>query len=322
MKKKSSLLLGFIVVLSAFFVSCGKNDPTEFESPNDPTEFESPYCQISVQSDGNGTVSITNNIGTSINVLRGNTVEVVAVPNDGYEFVGWFVGDSETAESVAATYAFTANSNTVALVAKFRFPFAATGSVGGHEYVDLGLPSGLKWATCNVGATEIYGKGEHYAWGETEVKSDYTTWEYYRLCNGTDEYMTKYNGHDGNKILGLSDDAAYCKWGDSWRMPTQAEMQELCDNCTFESVKVEGVLGLKVKGPNGNCIFLPAASYKGSTGNVLLGWFCYWSSSVSTDGYIDACCLSFNIYGTGKIYNPEIQTKLRRLGYSIRPVVR
>lgn len=309
MKRSILSVLGVFLAL-AFLVSCENN-----ESP------ESPICEIVVESDGEGAVAIANNTGLAVTILKGNSLEVVATPDDGYEFIGWFVGDDATPVSTEAAYTFVV-SRSVVLVAKFRSPFAATGSVGGHEYVDLGLPSGLKWATCNVGATEIYGKGEHYAWGETEVKSNYTTWENYWLCNGTDDYMTKYNGHDGNKILGLSDDAAYCKWGDSWRMPTQAEMQELCDNCTFESVKVEGVLGIKVKGPNGNCIFLPAASYKGSTGNVLLGWFCYWSSSVSTDGYINACCLSFNIYGTGGIYNPEIKTVLRRLGYSIRPVVR
>lgn len=302
-------MLGVFLAL-AFLVSCENN-----ESP------ESPICEIVVESDGEGAVAIANNTGLAVTILKGNSLEVVATPDDGYEFIGWFVGDDATPVSTEAAYTFVV-SRSVVLVAKFRFPFAATGSVGGHEFVDLGLPSGLKWATCNVGATEIYGKGEHYAWGETEVKSDYTTWEYYKLCNGTDEYMTRYNGHDGNKILGLSDDAAYCKWGDSWRMPTQAEMQELCDNCTFESVKVEGVLGLKVKGPNGRCIFLPAASYKGSTGNVLLGWLCYWTSSVFTDSYSNAYCLYLNVYGTGKIYNPEIQTKLRRLGYSIRPVVR
>jgi hypothetical protein len=310
MKRSILSVLGVFLAL-AFLVSCENN-----ESP------ESPICEIVVESDGEGAVAIANNTGLAVTILKGNSLEVVATPDDGYEFIGWFVGDDATPVSTEAAYTFVV-SRSVVLVAKFRFPFAATGSVGGHEFVDLGLPSGLKWATCNVGATEIYGKGEHYAWGETEVKSNYTTWENYRLCDGTDEYMTRYNGHDGNKILGLSDDAAYCEWGDSWRMPTQAEMQELCENCTFESVKVEGVLGLKVKGPNGRCIFLPAASYRGSTGNVLLGWLCYWTSSVFTDSYPNAYCLYLNVYRTGQTYNPSATNKsLRRLGYSIRPVVR
>jgi hypothetical protein len=310
MKRSILSVLGVFLAL-AFLVSCENN-----ESP------ESPICEIVVASDGEGAVAIANNTGLAVTILKGNSLEVVATPDDGYEFIGWFVGDDATPVSTEAAYTFVV-SRSVVLVAKFRFPFAATGSVGGHEFVDLGLPSGLKWATCNVGATEIYGRGGHYAWGETEVKSNYTTWENYRLCDGTDEYMTRYNGHDGNKILGLSDDAAYCEWGDSWRMPTQAEMQELCENCTFESVKVEGVLGLKVKGPNGRCIFLPAASYRGSTGNVLLGWLCYWTSSVFTDSYPNAYCLYLNVYRTGQTYNPSATNKsLRRLGYSIRPVVR
>lgn len=310
MKRKSSLLLGFIVVLSAFFVSCGKNDPTEFESP---------YCQISVQSDGNGTVSITNNIGTSINVLRGNTVEIVAVPNEGYEFVGWFVGDSETAESVAATYAFTANSNTVALVAKFRFPFAATGSVGGHEFVDLGLPSGLKWATHNVGATEIYDKGNYYSWGESIEKPAYNQ-TYYQLTDDNGD-INKYYAGDGKTVLEPEDDVAAEKWGGSWRLPTKEELQELIDNCSFKSMKVNGVLGMRIKGPNNNCIFLPAASYRSSPySTILAGYMCYWSSSLSDASHLKAYCFDTYIGTVNKDFTMNVTSVSRYLGYSVRPV--
>ena len=308
MKRHFLPVLGILLVMVLFFVSCENNDAPE-----------SPICEIVVETDGNGTVAITNNTGTAVTILKGNTLEVVATPDEGYEFIGWYVGDDATPVSTDAAYTFVV-SRSVVLVAKFRYPFVASGSSGGHEYVELGLPSGLKWAMCNVGATEIHDKGEHYSWGETEVKSKYTTWETYRLCNGTDDYMTRYNGHDGKTTLEMADDVANCKWGGAWRMPTKGELQELCEYCTFEGVKVNGVLGLKVKGPNGRCIFLPAASYKGSTGNVLLGWLCYWSSSVFTDEYADAYCLDIFVGSVGRSYTPDTNTALRRLGYSIRPV--
>lgn len=307
MKRSILSVLGVFLAL-AFLVSCENN-----ESP------ESPICEIVVESDGEGAVAIANNTGLAVTILKGNSLEVVATPDDGYEFIGWFVGDDATPVSTEAAYTFVV-SRSVVLVAKFTYPFVSSGRVDGHEYVDLGLPSGLKWATCNVGATEIYDKGVHYAWGETEEKTNFTRWENYRLCNGTDDYMTRYNGHDDKKTLDMADDVAYCEWGASWRMPTKAEMQELCDNCTFESVKVNGMLGLKVKGPNGRCIFLPAASYKGSTGNVLLGWMCYWSSTVSPDAYAYACSLDMFIGSPGQSYAPNVKTAMRRLGYSIRPV--
>ena len=309
MKRYFSLLLGLVVAFSALLVSCDGNE----------NEMDSPICEIVVESDGNGKVAVTNHTGLSVTILKGNSLEVVATPDDGYEFLGWFVGDDANPVSKDATYTFVV-SRSVVLVAKFAYPFVSSGSVDGHEYVDLGLPSGLKWATCNVGATEINDKGVHYAWGETEEKTNFTRWENYRLCNGTDEYMTRYNGHDDKKILDLGDDVAHSKWGGDWRMPTKAEMQELCDNCTFESVKVNGMLGLKVKGPNGRCIFLPAASYKGSTGNVLLGWMCYWSSTVSPDDYAYACSLEMFIGSPGQSYAANVKTAMRRLGYSIRPV--
>lgn len=309
MKRHFLLLLGFVITFASF-VSCDDNDAPE-----------SSICEVVVKSGGNGSVAITNNTGMTVNILKGNSLEVVATPDEGYEFVGWFVGNDDKPVSTDPVYTFVVNKNIV-LVAKFSYPFVASGSKGGYEYVDLGLPSGLKWATCNVGAAEIYEKGVHYAWGETEEKSNFTTWETYRLCNGTDDYMTRYNGHDNKKTLDADDDVANCKWGDDWRMPTKEDLQELIDHCTLESVKVNGVLGLKVKGPNGKCIFLPAAGYKGSTGNVLLGWLCYWSSSVFADDYSNAYCLKVFIGSVGETYTPETGTTLRRLGYSVRPVTK
>lgn len=102
-------------------------------------------------------------------MLAGNTVKFIAIPNNGYEFVGWFIGDDAFPVSVDATYTFVVNKD-IALVAKFK----SNKEIAGHEYVDLGLPSGLKWATCNVDANVPEEFGCYYAWGEIEEKEDYS----------------------------------------------------------------------------------------------------------------------------------------------------
>ena len=101
------------------------------------------------------------------------------------------------------------------------------------EYVDLGLPNGLKWAACNLGATKLSESGGYYAWGETEPKNDYS-WETYKWATyewDLTRILTKYNGTDGKKILDPEDDAATVKLGSPWRMPT-TEMQMLIESCS------------------------------------------------------------------------------------------
>lgn len=98
----------------------------------------------------------------------------------------------------------------------------------GHEYVDLGLPSGTLWATCNIGATNPEDYGWLYAWGEIETKSSYT-WQTYKY--GTENNLTKYNKIDGKTELEDIDDVAVQKWGGNWRMPTALQMWELYTNC-------------------------------------------------------------------------------------------
>ena len=110
-----------------------------------------------------------------------------------------------------------------------------------HEWVDLGLPSGTLWATCNVGANAPEEFGDYFAWGETAPK-DYYDWDNYKWCNGNDSTLTKYcndstygyNGFVDNKVeLDPEDDAAYVNWGPSWRMPTLNQTQELWQDCTW-----------------------------------------------------------------------------------------
>ncbi len=190
----------------------------------------------------------------------------------------------------------------------------------GHEYVDLGLPSGTLWATCNIGATTPEGYGDYFAWGETEPKTSYDRDNYqWGIVDWEDEGnygMTKYNVTDGKTILDSIDDAASVNWGGSWRMPTFEEIKEILDSCTFTWTTQNNVNGCIITGKNGNCIFLPAAgsqykdtlSYNGTSGE-------YLSSSLFGGGPLAGWNLYFRSdfvgWGDGAI---------RYCGTTIRPV--
>ena len=125
-----------------------------------------------------------------------------------------------------------------------------------HKWVDLGLPSGTLWATCNIGANEPEGYGDYFAWGETEPKDTYE-WENYNGPN-----YSEFSDTDNKTELNLKDDAAYVNWGSQWRMPTDDQFHELFNSCSWRWTQLNGVKGLQVKGPNGNTLFLPAAGIR------------------------------------------------------------
>lgn len=188
--------------------------------------------------------------------------------------------------------------------------------------VDLGLPSGIKWASFNVGATSPEEYGGYYAWGETEEKTDYS-WETYKWCKGNYNTLTKYCTNrylgtiDWKTTLESGDDVATAKWGGAWRMPTKVEIDELCNNCTWTWTTHNGVDGYQVAGPNGNCIFLPAAGYRNGSEVYYRGADgYYWSSAYSGDyGNHYACnilCLDDGNCNVGYDY--------RYIGNTVRPV--
>ena len=170
------------------------------------------------------------------------------------------------------------------------------------EYVDLGLPSGLKWAKCNLGASKPSEPGDYYAWGETVPKKKYTwaTYKWMQAGQSDWKYITKYTIADGetgaiwydssgnfigdNKtVLDAADDAATQQLGSPWRMPTVDEITELLDKCTWTWTTQDGVNGCQVDGPNGNSIFLPATGFVNDTALINKGdEGYYWSSSLST----------------------------------------
>lgn len=194
-------------------------------------------------------------------------------------------------------------------------------------YVDLGLPSGLLWSKCNLGATSPEEYGGYYAWGETATKEVYD-WRTYRYCNGYYTQLTKYcnnssygyNGFTDNlTTLEAMDDAATAALGDSARMPTKEEWRELINNTTMEWTSMNGVNGRQFTAANGCSLFLPAAGERvdcelrdaGSKGY-------YWFSSLVADRPEQDCAEGFCIFsgGSGQYF---IGT-YRKNGLSVRPV--
>lgn len=189
-------------------------------------------------------------------------------------------------------------------------------TINGHQFVDLGLPSGLLWATCNVGASSPTDQGDYFAWGETETKEKYT-WTYYKYGWYSPEarkcVLRKYSTNDGYVLLTLADDAAHVHWGSPCHIPTREDFEELCSsaNCTWTWTGS----GYKITSKrNGNSIFLPKTCYKGETmwnSHQATG---YWSSSVDMNSESYAYDIDFN-QNMFREYSGE-----RCCGLSVRPV--
>ena len=213
-------------------------------------------------------------------------------------------------------------------------PNNVSGNYNGHDYVDLGLPSGTLWATCNVGADTPEGYGDYFAWGETEPKAVYY-WDTYKYCEGDLHSLTKYccdstygyNGFVDNLTeLQIEDDAAVAKWGDVWRMPTETQWKELMDNTVATWTLRNEVQGLLFSANNGNALFLPASGsgdYLGG-GNNGFGYIGhYWSSSHYVGDIIGS---DEDVYKTG-VWNLNFNSSgcsmrigCRAFGMSVRPV--
>ena len=176
--------------------------------------------------------------------------------------------------------------------------------------IDLGLPSGTKWACCNVGASKPEDYGGYFAWGETTEKSRYY-WDTYIHCDGSYETC-----HDiGKDIAGTQYDAATANWGSPWVMPSKEQMEELKNSCTSEWTTENGVNGRRFIGPNGASIFLPAAGDRWGDDLYDAGSYgLYWSSTLYESSTYNAWYLSFD---SGNVYTNDDG---RRRGQSVRPV--
>ncbi len=249
-------------------------------------------------------------------------------------FVALCVGVFAMAQT--SFYVYNSDGTTVefvvAKVDSISFVNPTTGTANGYDWVDLGLPSGTKWATCNIGANNPWDSGNYYAWGETTTKITYfwDTYKYGDDYNGLTKYCTDSSyGKDGFTddltTLEATDDAATANWGEEWRMPTSAEWEELFDNCTCtwtDDYDGTGVAGRIVTSKtNGNTIFLPAAGY--NNGGYLGYTSYYWSSSLSTDAPYgsDEPLYAYSAYFDSDFVS-GLRYDYRYYGFSVRPVLR
>lgn len=172
-----------------------------------------------------------------------------------------------------------------------------------HEYVDLGLPSGLKWATMNVGAYSPSEFGQYFGWGETEERYDYSS-------SNSRTYQRNFTSIGGNPQY----DVARYRWGGNWRLPTMAEFEELLSICTWVWTRLGDHNGFLVTGPNGNQIFLPAAGYRSGTSlKYPDSGGCYWSSTPDPNR-------SHLAYQLELFAKRTVTYTNRSLGQSVRPV--
>ena len=203
-------------------------------------------------------------------------------------------------------------------------PIDISGTENGYAYVDLALPSGILWATCNIGSTTPEGSGDYFAWGEIEPKDQYT-WKTYKWSNGNDSTFYKYNTDSSRGIvdnittLSPADDAATVNWGGNWRMPTYSELSELRTDtlCTWVWTTLNGVKGHRITSKrNGNSIFLPAAGCISNKAVSNANYTGYYNSSSLIPHYSnDSRYLVFrsSYYSSGEV--------VRSHGLPIRPVL-
>lgn len=187
-----------------------------------------------------------------------------------------------------------------------------------REYVDLGLPSGTLWATCNVGASSPYEAGSYFAWGETTPKQDYSLNSYKWYNTVTGKYTkycdnSSYGVVDNKTELELADDAAYVNWGKNWRMPTKAQFDELRAECTWQW---NGSGYLVTSKKNGATLILPAAGLSGGGSLLVLSgsYGYYWSRSL----YPGYSHYAFNLYFNSGHVNTDYRSRFG--GKSVRAV--
>jgi len=178
--------------------------------------------------------------------------------------------------------------------------------INGHGYVDLGLPCGIKWATCNVGASSSEKFGEYYAWGETSTKKEY---------NEDNRKTRRDDNIGGNPEY----DAATANWKNGWRMPTNIEYEELIKLCSIKLTTYKGIHGCYILGPNSKSIFLPATGYYAGSklcySSDVKDWEGgYWASASFTSHSMEYHFHFDRLYGID-IFWPDSQ-----FGRSVRPV--
>ena len=285
-------------------------------------------CDVTVkQGVSNITLSTTN---LSLSEFATHQLTATVLPSDAYDTsVKWTTSNAlvatvsstgvvtPTTREGTCTITCTANdgSGVTATCQVSVYWVDQSGTIGGHQYVDLGLPSRTLWAATNLGATSPEGYGNYYAWGETATKSSYTWSNYFDTSNGGSTFNT-YNS--SMEELQTTHDAAYVNWGSNWRIPTNEQMNEIRSNCERRWTSDNGVPGCEFTGKGGNTIFLPAAGYRGTSLGELHETGCYWTRNLSSQQYNGSWVWALSLQFTYS--NIMAKSWYRYLGYSIRPV--
>ncbi len=279
--------------------------------PDDNPKFHLSETVMTVEVGESKSVNIING-GSSYTVANSNNYVTTVISGNKLTVTGSSKGITTVYVTDAAT---GATAVLTVIVTEATMPEEP-------EYVDLGLPSGTLWATKNIGANKPEDYGDYFSWGETEPKTVYD-WSTYKWCNGTRTTLTKYctdssYGTVDNKTeLDIEDDVAYIKWGPSWRIPSNEQMKELTDNCTWQWTTRNSVNGYLVTGPNGNKLFLPAAgAYFGNSlyDDGINGY--YWLPTLN-----DECSLANGLYissGIWSIWGNEFGSRCS--GFTVRAV--
>ncbi len=188
------------------------------------------------------------------------------------------------------------------------------GMEAGHEWVDLGLPSGTKWATCNIGAAAEE-TGDYFAWGDTMAKRECVR-DNCCTYDKTPSELMEAGILDSTGNLSKEYDAAHNIWGGEWRMPTKAELEELVRNCSPTWTTQNGVDGCLFTGSNGNTIFLPVTGFKDATTIVSAENFGHYRSSTVYDDEFRSYELSIAQRGR------YVDCNYRMIGFAVRPVLK
>ncbi len=323
MKNKLRLIIALGMVMSLLLINCEDDIDAKFDNKNMyglPEVLTAEVCDVnnvavcSVKTGGN-----VISEGNSVVIERGVCWSTMPNPTirdnktiDG-SGDGTFSSDivGLLTDTIYYLRAYATNSQGTAYGEQKTFitkesKDVTIGSINGHDYVDLGLPSGIKWATCNIGANEPYMHGNYYAWGEINTKSTYSS----------DNSVT----HDMNlgDISGnLTYDAARANWGSTWRLPTKVEMLELLNYCTWDSIVLNDSPGFRVIGLNGNSIFLPTAGYYTESKHRDMSYLGRYCTSTSVP---DSKTKSYFLHFKRNVSTIEIVNRSRYFGNSIRPV--
>lgn len=307
-----------------YIVNYGEKQQVHIASDAELDSLIDSFCDHLGSGHGN---NITFYDADYANPERPSKETVSFTTSDREQLKAWMRQMEDEGKTVNVTYDAVNGIYYGKAYANLRVPTA------GNQWVDLGLPSGLLWASCNVGASRPEDFGDYFAWAETTPKPEYN-WDNYRYCHVDSEGIAKltkyckydYSGYsnysDTLTTLEACDDAATAYLGDDARTPTYYEWKELMDCCTFEWATENDVYGYRITGINGNSIFLPAANMRTTAyGHLSNDMGCYWSASLGLD--YECGINDLTTYGwvfTFREGNPHDSRCLRYYGIPVRAV--